>query len=109
MQIKKFIKNKEDFTCENCKAQVVGDGYTNHCSKCLWSKHVDVNPGDRAALESCGGMMEPVGVEKDGKNKNDDGFIIVHECKKCGHQKRNRISKEDDFDKVVEISKAVAS
>ena len=24
------------------------NGYTNHCSQCLWSKHVDINPGDRS-------------------------------------------------------------
>ena len=28
-----------------------GNGYTNHCPKCLWSKHVDINPGDRGANE----------------------------------------------------------
>ena len=53
--MKKFIKVKEDFVCEHCGAEVKGDGYTNHCPKCLWSKHVDVHPGDRAA--ECGGMM----------------------------------------------------
>jgi len=44
---KKFQKKKEDFKCEKCGREVIGTGYTNHCPDCLWSKHVDVNPGDR--------------------------------------------------------------
>jgi hypothetical protein len=58
-----FKKTKEDFVCEHCGKPVVGNGYTNHCPECLWSKHVDVNPGDRAA--TCLGLMEPVGVTID--------------------------------------------
>ena len=55
-----FIRKTEDFICENCGAVVVGNGYTNHCPACLYSKHVDRSPGDRAA--DCGGLMEPVAV-----------------------------------------------
>ena len=58
---KLFQKTVEDFICEHCGNKVAGDGYTNHCPNCLWSKHVDVNPGDRAAI--CGGMMKAVKVE----------------------------------------------
>ena len=61
---KKFQRTIEDFTCEQCNFAVKGNGYTNHCPKCLWSKHVDVNPGDRAA--TCGGLMEPIGAEVGG-------------------------------------------
>lgn len=93
-----FVKTTEDFTCEKCKHDVTGNGYTNHCPKCLWSKHVDIHPGDRASL--CGGMMEPVLVEKDGGE-----FVLVHKCKACAHQKRNKVSVDDDFDKVIEVSK----
>src|SRR3990167_4839651 len=56
--VKKFQRKIEDFVCENCGCGVKGDGYTNHCPKCLWGKHVDVNPGDRE--EECGGMMKPI-------------------------------------------------
>jgi len=59
---KKFQRQKEDFVCGECGTTVSGTGYTNHCPQCLWSMHVDVNPGDRAA--ACGGMMEPKKVEK---------------------------------------------
>lgn len=74
-----------------------GDGYTNHCPKCLWSKHVDVNPGDRE--ERCGGMMKPAGaLLKSGEN------IVVHRCVKCAFERNNRVSKKDDFDIVVKTS-----
>ncbi len=56
-----FQRTKEDFACERCGLFVRGNGYTNHCPQCLWSKHVDVNPGDRQ--ETCRGLMEPVGME----------------------------------------------
>lgn len=72
-----FQRTKEDFVCEHCGANVVGNGYTNHCPRCLWSKHVDVNPGDRAAR--CGGMMEPIRVETKGR-----GYRVVHRCTRCG-------------------------
>src|SRR3989338_8156335 len=46
---RRFQRTKEDFTCERCGFFVRGSGYTNHCPQCLWSKHVDVNPGNRQA------------------------------------------------------------
>ncbi|MBR6751902.1 MAG: RNHCP domain-containing protein, partial [Alphaproteobacteria bacterium] len=45
--MKQFVKRVENFTCAHCGAEVFGNGYTNHCPKCLWSRHVDNNPGDR--------------------------------------------------------------
>ena len=98
MQQKKFQKKKEDFVCENCGIENTGDGYTNHCHQCLHSKHVDINPGDRA--EECCGIMKPIGLE----NKNDV-FYIVHKCQKCGAIKRNKAQKGDDFNKLIELSK----
>lgn len=94
---KKFQRKEEDFVCEKCGQDVKGDGYTNHCPTCLWSKHVDVNPGDRAA--DCGGLMEPVDLE----NKNDV-FHIVHKCQKCSHEKRNKAVKGDSFDELIKLS-----
>ena len=95
-----FIRKTEDFVCEKCGFSVVGDGYTNHCSQCLWSKHVDVFPGDRAG--KCGSMMEPVGVEKKGKE-----YIITHKCVKCGLEKPNKAVREDNFQMIVQISSNV--
>ena len=94
----KFKRNIENFICEHCGNNVVGDGYTNHCPKCLWSKHVDIHPGDREA--KCGGIMKPTYIE--GK---EGGWIIVHVCKKCGYQKKNKVSKEDSMEMVFEVSK----
>lgn len=93
---KLFQKKKEDFACQKCGQKVKGDGYTNHCPKCLWSKHVDINPGDR--ISNCKGMMKPICVEKE---KGE--YVLTHQCQKCGYKKRNRVSKEDDFDILVRI------
>ncbi|MFH0846230.1 MAG: RNHCP domain-containing protein [Patescibacteria group bacterium] len=94
--MKKFQRTIEDFVCENCGKKVEGNGYTNHCPNCLWSKHVDVNPGDRAS--DCNGLMEPISQElKNGEQ------IIVHQCIKCGHQKKNKIAQEDNFEKILEL------
>jgi len=102
MDTKKFQRNKENFTCENCGFFVVGDGYTNHCSKCLWSKHVDINPGDRA--ESCLGIMKPVRI-----STKESEYVITHKCTKCEFEKNNKVSRNDDFDKVLKIAKDKAS
>jgi predicted Zn-ribbon and HTH transcriptional regulator len=95
---KQFQRTIEDFVCENCGFAVKGNGYTNHCPKCLWSKHVDINPGDRA--EECGGLMKPVGVIKKGET-----YSVNQQCQKCGFERQNKILPEDDFDKLVEITK----
>jgi hypothetical protein len=96
-----FQKKQEDFVCEKCNREVTGDGYTNHCPHCLWSKHVDIFPGDR--LEDCNGLMEPVLIEKEKSN-----FVLTHKCVVCGGIKRNKVQEEDDFDKVVELSKKIS-
>jgi len=99
---KKFQKRKEDFTCEKCGFLVSGNGFTNHCPKCLWGKHVDINPGDRA--ESCGGMMEPIRVEK-----KDSRYFVIHKCVKCQKEKPNVVTSEDDFDVVTKVSEIYAN
>lgn len=95
--MKSFTKTVEDFTCANCGAECRGNGYTNHCPHCLWSRHVDNNPGDRAS--SCHGMMRPVCVEKSG-----EGFIITHKCEKCGHTRRQHAAENDDMDALISIT-----
>jgi rubrerythrin len=92
----KFQRRIENFTCEQCGESIVGNGYTNHCPRCLWSKHVDIHPGDRAA--DCGGLMEPVGAEqKSGET------IIIHRCIICGHMKPNCAASDDNFDLLIEL------
>lgn len=95
--MKKFQRKIENFVCENCETVVKGDGYTNHCPKCFWSKHVDINPGDRG--EKCAGMMKPTKVLfKNGSN------VVVHKCLKCAFKRSNKINKKDDFDALIKIS-----
>jgi len=85
-----FQRTKEDFTCEHCGTFITGNGYTNHCPHCLWSKHVDVHPGDRA--EECGGLMEPVQLMK-----KRDSFSLVHRCTRCGEERSVRTVEGDDL------------
>lgn len=95
---KLFQKNVEDFVCEKCGLGVKGNGYTNHCPECLWSKHVDVNPGDRQA--TCGGMMKPISVELE---KGE--YVMTHHCEKCGFERRKKVVAEDNFDAVARITR----
>lgn len=95
---KQFIRTKEDFVCEKCGHSVNGTGYTNHCPSCLWSKHVDNHPGDRAAL--CGGLMEPREVSHEGGEQ-----ILTHVCIRCGHSKRNKVIKGDNFETLLMVSR----
>ncbi len=93
-----FIRKPEDFVCEHCGRTVHGNGYTNHCPYCLYSKHVDIYPGDRAC--ECGGLMEPVKVEIVRGEK-----IVTHRCLKCGYEKRNKCAPDDNFEVIVDIMK----
>lgn len=93
-----FQRRIEDFTCGHCGAKVEGNGYTNHCPKCLWSKHVDENPGDRAAR--CGGMMEPTGVEVRAGGEER----VAHRCLTCGYRFATRVLESDDREALVRLS-----
>lgn len=92
-----FQRRIEDFACENCGLWVEGNGYTNHCPECLWSKHVDVYPGDRAS--ACKGAMKPMEVEKSATNS----YTIRHKCLQCGLVRKNKISTADNFEALLKI------
>lgn len=96
-----FKRVKEDFVCDKCGLKNIGTGYTNHCSNCLWSKHVDNSPGDRASL--CHGLMEPILVEFRGGE-----YVATHKCLICGHMKNNKLSLSDNFDQAAKLAKAIA-
>lgn len=98
MMSKKFRRRIEDFVCEKCGASVTGDGYTNHCPQCLWSKHVDINPGDRAA--ACLGLMEPVSVE----GSTGAGYKIRHRCVICQQERFNGVVKDDSPDALIALA-----
>jgi rubredoxin len=99
---KRFTKVVEDFNCGKCGLKVAGRGFTNHCPRCLWSRHVDINPGDRAA--ACGGLMRPVSVVAE-----KSGYAIRHRCVACGYEKKNRASEEDDFEELLKVAKQNAT
>ena len=97
----------QGFICAHCGADVpplANGSYRNHCPHCLYSLHVDVNPGDRAS--ECQGVLEPVGVEYSGKK----GWIILHRCQSCGATRRNKAALDDpvvpdDFERLLELSR----
>ena len=78
----KFTEIDEEFICEHCGKLVPKLEYScrNHCPYCLYSKHVDINPGDRA--ETCHGTLKPIGIELNSKK----GYVIVF---KWGNSKRH--------------------
>lgn len=94
---KRFTKKVENFHCEVCGKNVKGDGYTDHCPNCLYSKHVDFYPGDRKA--DCGGLMEPIGV----RHKNEK-WQILYRCQKCKYKRVNQVDPQDNQEKITEFS-----
>ncbi|MCC7205385.1 MAG: RNHCP domain-containing protein [Phycisphaeraceae bacterium] len=79
------------FACAHCgrKVQPLTNGsYRNHCPWCLYSLHVDHEPGDRTA--TCHGLMEPVGFKLSPK-----GWQVIHRCLRCGAVKSNRLALDD--------------
>ncbi len=105
--ISKITENTA-FACTQCGVDVlplVHGSYRNHCPACLWSRHVDVRPGDRAA--DCGAPMRPVGWEQ----RPGKGFVVIHECVRCGCRRANRLALDDrrqpdDIDAVASLPPA---
>ena len=82
------------FACRRCGAPVPhaahGTRQRNHCPLCLWSVHLDVRPGDRAA--GCGGVMEPIAIWARPRGE----WALVHRCEQCGAVRTNRIAGDDN-------------
>lgn len=107
METKRFAKNDQGFVCGHCGKEVdpLRKTSRNHCPYCLWSRHLDENPGDR--LSTCGGLMEPVGAYPDPRK----GYVIVHRCTVCGKVGRNKAAygggagagRQDDLKKIIEL------
>ena len=98
--MKKFTMRDEEFICENCNKKVLPLGYTarDHCPYCLYSKHVDIMPGDRE--NNCLGLLEPIGIEK-----FKDTYKVLYKCKKCHQPHKNIMAKDDNMNLIIELSK----
>jgi hypothetical protein len=85
--------NLSSFRCVNCRLDVPTDApgtqHRNHCPACLWSRHVDERPGDRAA--DCGSGMEPIAIAVRGSGE----WLVIHRCTGCGELKSNRSAGDD--------------
>jgi len=94
------------FRCIHCGAPVPayswGTRHRNHCPFCLWSRHVDIRPGDRASL--CGGAMEPIAIW----SKSDGEVMVLHRCSVCGTIKANRCAGDDDEAVLCALASRVA-
>lgn len=81
------------FRCGICKWQsppaTFGTKHRNHCPRCLWSKHLDEEPGDRRC--ACQGAMAPIAIEV----RQDGEWALVHRCSECGVLRTNRIAGDD--------------
>lgn len=97
--MKNFTMKDEEFICENCKNKVSKLNYTarDHCPFCLYSKHVDIMPGDR--MNTCLGLLKPIGIEK---FKNT--YKIIYQCEKCKQIHKNIMANDDNMDLVIKLS-----
>lgn len=97
--MKKFNMIDDEFICEKCGKKVSKLNYSarDHCPYCLYSKHVDINPGDR--LNECRGLLKPIEIEK---FKNT--YKIIYKCEKCNRIHKNIIAGDDDINLIIELS-----
>lgn len=100
--MKRFNMIDEEFICENCNNEVKRLEYTarDHCNHCLYSKHVDILPGDRN--NKCQGLLKPIGIEK-----YRDTYKIVYQCKKCKELHRNIMATDDNMELIIKLSKNI--
>ena len=92
------------FTCNKCSRKVLpltNGSFRNHCPFCLYSRHVDIKPGDRKG--ECKGLMKPVGL----RYKSGKRFQIVHRCLGCGEERVNKIAEDrvqpDDVSEIIRL------
>ena len=98
--MKQFTKRDEEFICENCGKKVSKLIYSSrdHCPYCLYSKHVDIMPGDRE--EDCKGLLKPIRVELDSKK----GYVIIYKCEKCNAIRKNKAAEDDNKELLIQLT-----
>lgn len=94
-----FEKNDNSFVCRVCGRNVPVLKYSSrdHCTKCLCSIHIDINPGDRA--NTCLGTLVPFDIETNSKK----GYVIKYKCQKCGQIHNNKTAEDDNFQTILKI------
>lgn len=97
--MKRFNMIDDSFVCEHCMKKVDKLNYSarDHCPYCLYSKHVDIMPGDRQ--NPCKGLFVPIGIEK---FKNT--YKILYKCNKCNEIHKNIIANDDNMDLIIRLS-----
>ena len=83
------------FRCGSCGSEVLES--TNHCPRCLWSKHL-AEGGYSQTLKNCKGLMAPIGL-----TLGEDQCVLSHQCLACGTESHHRISVNDSFNALVRI------
>jgi len=103
-ETRRVVYDTQDFKCRNCgffvtaSRELSGVNNRNHCPRCLWSRHMDITPGDRRS--DCLSRMEPIGLtmklvtKKYGSTAGE--LMVIHSCTGCGKVSINRIAADDD-------------
>jgi DNA-directed RNA polymerase subunit RPC12/RpoP len=88
------LSRSTSFRCVRCDFEILvdapGTAHRNHCPYCLWSRHVDDVPGDRAS--ECRASMEPIAITVRG----DGEWVLIHRCAGCGVLHSNRTAGDDN-------------
>lgn len=97
MAAEDFRKLNFSFICEKCGFNVGPAKKTsrNHCPQCLYSKHVDIVPGDRK--EVCQGLMETVDYDYKGGE-----VVLIQKCIKCGKLQNNKAASDDQLEQLLQ-------
>ena len=97
--MKRFNELDEEFICLNCGKKVDKLEYSSrdHCPHCLYSLHVDINPGDRQ--NNCKGLLKPIDLEK-----FKDTYKIIYKCEKCNQLHKNIIAKDDNYEEIIKLT-----
>ena len=96
--MKRLKMKDEEFVCENCGKKVLPLKYSarDHCPYCLYSKHVDIMPGDR--LNECKGLLKPIGIEK-----FKDTYKIIYRCERTVFMEFRELSTYLQIDKLQSL------
>ena len=101
-QRQRAARRSGSFRCRHCGLDVPldapGTAHRNHCPNCLWSRHVDDDPGDRAA--ECGSAMEPIAVCVRGAGE----WVLVHRCTFCDEIHLNRTAGDDNPLLLIQVA-----